>query len=149
MKKHLLTSLAILGLMGCTSQSPITWEDGNQAMLAGEVVTLKSNLWIDKMPMIGEKKEQNLHGALYLESENVIPADLVVESVTLKQGEQTWLLDGDDIELRTHSNTQWEVVFTWQFDLNPEQPVDVAIQVNADEMVQWLVEKNVGIDSVY
>ncbi|MCW8332224.1 membrane lipoprotein lipid attachment site-containing protein [Vibrio paucivorans] len=148
MKKLLVTSLAVAALAGCNSTS-VNWEQGNQAVVAESNVALKSNLWIDKMPSIGEVRDQNVHGALYLESEQPLPAELVVESVSIKQGEEVWLIDSDSLDLRTHNESQWEVAFTWQLELDSEQPVDIAVQIDTNGVKNWLVEKKVKVDTVY
>ncbi|USD40667.1 hypothetical protein J4N42_11515 [Vibrio sp. SCSIO 43135] len=148
MKKLLVTSLAMAALAGCNSTS-VNWEQGNQAVVAESNVALKSNLWIDKMPSIGEVRDQNVHGALYLESEQPLPAELVVESVSIKQGKEVWLIDSDSLDLRTHNESQWEVAFTWQLELDSEQPVDIAVQIDTNGVKNWLVEKKVKVDTVY
>ncbi len=148
MKKLAVLSLGVALMMGCTSQ-PVGWEQGNQLEVAGATVSLKSNLWINKMPTIGEVQDSTLHGALYLESDKPLPAELDVESVSIQQGDQTWIIDGDLLEMRTHNQNQWEVVFVWQIPLDLDQPVDVALHIKREDKVDWLVEKNVKIDTVY
>lgn len=148
MKKVALLSLGAALLVGCATQ-PVVWEQPNQITVEQATVELKSNLWINKMPTIGEVQESNLHGALYLESDKALPAELDVESISIKQGDESWVIDGDLVELRTHNQNQWEVAFVWQFAIDPEQPVDVALQLTINNQQDWLVEKNVKIDTVY
>ena len=50
---------------------------------------------------------------------------------------------------RTHNETQWEVAFVWQLEIDSEQPVDVAVELKDGETVKWLVEKDVKVDTVY
>jgi len=146
MKKIALA--CVLALAGCSTTN-VSWDQDNQIDVAQSTVNLKSNLWLNKMPTIGEEQEHNLHGALYLESSADLPADLTVKSVSLKQGDNTWLVDGEALELRTHSETQWEVAFVWQLDVDAEKVVDVAVEVEQGGLSQWLVEKEVKVDSVY
>ena len=148
MKKLAVLSLGVALMVGCTTQQ-IGWEQGNQIEIADTTVELKSNLWINKMPTIGSVKDSTLHGALYLESDKALPAELDVESVTIQQGDQSWIIEGDLLEMRTHNQNQWEVVFVWQIPVNIEQPVDIALQIKRDDNVDWLVEKNVKVDTVY
>lgn len=148
MKKLAALSLGVALMVGCTSQ-PVGWEQGNQLEFADTTVVLKSNLWINKMPTIGEVQDSTLHGALYLESDKPLPAELDVESVSIQQDDQSWIIDGDLLELRTHNQNQWEVVFVWQIPLDLDQPVDVALHIKREDKVDWLVEKNVKIDTIY
>ena len=148
MKKIALVSLGVALLAGCANE-PMVWEQDNQVMVASTTVALKSNLWLNKMPTIGEVQENNLHGALYLESNGELPADLAIDQVTLKQGEETWVLDGDLLELRTHSENQWEVVFVTQLAFDSERPIDVSLQLNLSDQIEWLVERDVKIDIAY
>lgn len=135
-------------LGGCTSQS-ITWQEANQVEFAQSTVELQSHLWLNMMPTIGEVQDSTLHGALYLESDTILPAELNVERVSIRQGDQSWDIAGDLLELRTHNRNKWEVAFIWQLQLDPEQTVDVALELNIDQQVEWLVEKNVKIQKVY
>ncbi len=148
MKKIALVSLGVALLAGCANE-PMVWEQDNQVTVASTTVALKSNLWLNKMPTIGEVQENNLHGALYLESGGELPADLAIDQVTLKQGEETWVLDGDLLELRTHSENQWEVVFVTQLAFDSKRPIDVSLQLNLSDQVEWLVERDVKIDIAY
>lgn len=148
MKKLATVSLGVALLAGCATQQ-VGWEQDNQVVISEATVTLKSNLWLNKMPTIGEVQDSTLHGALYIESDATLPAELDVESISIQQGEETWLIDGDLLELRTHSPNQWEVVFVWQFPVDAAQPVDVALLLKNGEKVDWLVEKDVAIDTVY
>lgn len=146
MKKIALA--CVLALAGCSTTN-VSWDQDSQIEVAQSTVTLKSNLWLNKMPTIGEEQEHNLHGALYLESNSDLPADLTVKSVSLKQGENTWIVNGEALDLRTHSETQWEVAFVWQLDVDADLAVDVAVEVEQAGQSQWLVENEVKVDSVY
>ncbi|NOH96789.1 hypothetical protein [Vibrio sp. 99-70-13A1] len=146
MKKIAL--VCVLALAGC-STTQVEWQQDNQIKVAEATVVLKSNLWINKMPSIGEAQDQMLHGAIYLQATSDLPAELTVEGLTIKQGAETWLIDGSDLELRTHSETQWEVAFKWQLELDDTQPVNVAVQLKDGEAIKWLVENDVKVDTVY
>ncbi|WP_114766155.1 hypothetical protein [Vibrio rhodolitus] len=148
MKKIAAMSLALALLAGC-SVPQVGWDQDAVMVVENAEVKLTSNLWLNKMPTIGELQEQNLHGALYLESAKPLPADLDIVSVSLRQGDDVWQLEGDDLEIRTHSEQQWEIVFAWQFELQPNQAVDVAVQLDHQQQRNWLVEKQVVIDTVY
>lgn len=148
MKKMAVISLGFALLAGCSSPQ-VGWQQDNQIVINEAQVHLESNLWLNKMPTIGEMQEQALHGALVLTSSTTLPADLDVESISLRQGDETWLIDGDFLELRSHSENQWEVSFVWQFSFDPQQPVDVAVMLNNGADIEWLVEKGVVIDTVY
>ena len=148
MKIRVICSLSLALLAGCSSPQ-IAWQQDNQIVVNNAKIQLESNLWLNKMPTIGDMQEQALHGALYIETNETLPADLEIKSVSLRQGDETWWLDGNLLDLRSHSESQWEVAFVWQFTFDPEQPVDVAVMLNNDDQVKWLVEKGVVIDTVY
>ncbi|MBA5763931.1 hypothetical protein H2O73_16325 [Vibrio sp. 404] len=148
MKKLAIVSLTLALLAGCASPQ-VGWDQDEKVIINDAPIQLTSNLWLNKMPTIGELQEQSLHGALNLESSRSLPADITVESVSLRQGDDVWIIDGDDLEIRTHDENQWEVVFAWQFELDPNKTVDVALQLNHQDSLNWLVEKQVLIDTVY
>lgn len=148
MKRIAMASLTLALLAGCASPQ-VAWEQDDKIVIDNAQVQLSSNLWLNKMPTIGELQEQNLHGALYLESSQPLPADLAVSSVVLRQGDQVWLIEGSDLEIRTNNENQWEVVFTWQLELDTTQLVDVALTVERADTQVWLVEKSVSVDEVY
>ncbi|CAM2779234.1 hypothetical protein [Vibrio neptunius] len=148
MKKIALVVLGAVLLAGC-STAPVGWEQRNQATVEEATVRLKSNLWLNKMPTLGEVQDQTLHGSLYLESDKLLPATLEVDSISIKQGDDSWTIDGELLELRTHNQSHWEVAFVWQFAVNADQPVDVAVMLKNGDKVEWLVEKEVAIDTVY
>ncbi|MCG9596508.1 hypothetical protein L1D15_07180 [Vibrio sp. Isolate25] len=148
MKKYAVVVLGAVLLAGCAS-TPVGWEQDEQVAIEGATVRLKSNLWLNKMPTLGEVQDQTLHGALYLESDKILPATLEVDSISIKQGEESWVIDGDLLDLRTHNQSRWEVAFVWQFAVETEKPVDVALMLKNGDKVEWLVEKDVVIDTVY
>ncbi|RJX74435.1 hypothetical protein DZ860_04730 [Vibrio sinensis] len=150
MKSRVMMALGVVLLAGCSSHSSTQqWAQDNQIVISGQTIELKSNLWLNKMPTIGEVQDQTLHGALYLESQQTLPAELGVNAIMIKQGDETWLIDGEQLDLRTHDENQWEVAFVWQLAVDPEQPVDIAISVDHGDKQEWLVEKEVLIDTVY
>ncbi|RBW63917.1 hypothetical protein DS893_16720 [Vibrionales bacterium C3R12] len=146
MKK--LTLACMLVLAGC-STAQVDWQQDSQMLVAQSEVKLSSNLWVNKMPQIGEAQEQTLNGSIYLKSDTSLPATLELNSVTLRQGEDLWLLDGDAIEVRTHSENSWEIAFQWQLDVLPNLPIDIAVETKNEDKVEWLVEKGVNIDAIY
>ncbi|WP_070962381.1 hypothetical protein [Vibrio sonorensis] len=148
MKKVAAVVLGLGLLAGCSSQQG-EWVDNRPVEFAGTSLSLESNLWFNKMPTIGEVQDKTLHGAVYLEAEETLPADLEIESVTLRQGDEVVLIEGDLLELRTHSEHKWEVAFVWQLELEESQPVDVALTLNDGQSSQIIVEQDVKIDSVY
>lgn len=148
MKKLAIVSLTLALLAGCALPQ-VGWDQDEKVIINDAQIQLTSNLWLNKMPTVGALQEQSLHGALNLESSQPLPADITVESVSLRQGDDVWIIDGDDLEIRTHDENQWEVVFAWQFELDPNKTVDVALQLNHQDSLDWLVEKQVQIDTVY
>ena len=146
--KKLAFAACVVALAGCSAPQ-VEWQQDNQVEVSTTTITMKSNLWLNKMPTIGEAQDNTLHGAIYLESDSQLPATLAIESVTVKQGADTLLITSDDLDLRTHNETKWEVAFAWQLEINSEQPVDVAVELKDGEVVKWLVEKDVKVDTVY
>lgn len=146
--KKIAFAACVVALAGCSAPQ-VEWQQDNQVEVSATTITMKSNLWLNKMPTIGEAQDNTLHGAIYLESDSQLPATLAIESVTVKQGADTLLITSDDLDLRTHNETKWEVAFAWQLEINSEQPVDVAVELKDGEVVKWLVEKDVKVDTVY
>ncbi|MGF1696747.1 hypothetical protein L4D20_08180 [Vibrio kyushuensis] len=149
-KKIALVSLATVLLGGCQT-AEVNWQQDSTVMVEEMMIELKSSLWIDKMPTIGEasSSEQNLHAALSIESKDELPAQLEVVSVSIKQGAETWLIESEEIDVRTHSASHWELAFAWQLPISPDTPADIAIQLNNNGNEKWLVEHDVNIDVVY
>ncbi|MBE3669566.1 hypothetical protein BOO24_09875 [Vibrio navarrensis] len=149
MKRWALATLSLALLAGCSTQPAISWQQDNQVTVNQSVIELKSTLWVNQMPMVGEQEAQSLHGSLYLSSNGELPANLTVNLLTIKQGEQQWNLSESELEVRTHSENQWEVAFNWQGEFDIEQPVDIALQIENQATILWLVERKVAIDKVY
>ncbi len=156
--KRLMTVLMMTAvMMGCSAMTATSeterWSNDKVIMLSKQQVNLESNLWIDKMPQVGETKalvsEQVVFGSLNLSSPGEIPAALDVSKVVIRQAEQVWLLEDSDFELRNHSEQQWEVAFTWQIDVNTTQPVDIAVELLDGTNRVWLSQLSVEIDTVY
>ena len=148
MKKFAFISLGVALLVGCSTQS-MDWQQDQPVTISEATVTLKSTLWVDMMPSIGEGQDNTLHGSLLLDSEQGLTPTINVEVVSIQQGEQVWLIEGEAVELRTHSPNQWEVAFEWQVPLDPEQPVDLALQLSDQGKKAWVVNKQVAIDKIY
>ncbi|MEZ9057085.1 hypothetical protein [Vibrio pelagius] len=146
--KKIAFAACVVALAGCSAPQ-VEWQQDNQVEVSATTITMKSNLWLNKMPTIGEAQDKTLHGAIYLESDSQLPATLAIESVTVKQGADTLLITSDDLDLRTYNETKWEVAFAWQLEISSEQPVDVAVELKDGEVVKWLVEKDVKVDTVY
>lgn len=146
-----LASAAIMAalLTGCTSTPEVDWTQGSQSTNNHASIELKSNLWVDLMPSIGEVKQSSLHGAIAIQSEEQLPANLTVEALVIKQGDTEWYIGEDVLETRTHSENQWEVIFNWAEPLNTERWVDLAILIDDEEGKRWLVERSVKINKVY
>lgn len=148
-----MKQLAFIGLVsslliGCSAPE-IDWQQSGQAPFAQTVVTMKSTVWIDMMPSVGVEQETTLRGSILLESDQALDPNTRVDLLSLQQGEQVWLVEGDALELRTYSPTQWEVAFEWQVPIDAERPVDIAVQLSDQDHSTWLVNQQVSIDKVY
>lgn len=151
MKKRLIALLPLVLLAGCATEPDVSWQQDSELTIADTRIQLASNLWINQMPMLEGSQQGNLYGALYLSSENELPASLTVNELTIKQGVSEWKIDGQQLELRTHSENKWEISFAWQVeqDFEPEKRVDLLVELEHQGKREWLVERSVTIDKVY
>lgn len=148
MKKLACIGLASGLLIGCSAPA-IDWQQSDQVPFAQTVVTMKSTLWIDMMPSVGSEQETTLRGSILLESDQALDPNTRVDLLSLQQDDQVWLVEGDALELRAYSPTQWEVAFEWQVPIDAERAVDIAVQLNDQDHSTWLVNQQVSIDKVY
>jgi len=154
--KTKIATAAILGftlLTGCAAITPAAeqapWGENNTVMIAQAKVALSSNLWINAMPSTTAKNDHMVNAALYIESKQGLPANLEVTSVTFRQGDQVWVVSEDEFELRTHSDTQWEVALLVEANVDDSQPVDVAVNFGSDGKTFWLIDRSIKVDTVY
>ncbi|MFV0448772.1 MAG: hypothetical protein ACK5MF_09955 [Vibrio sp.] len=154
--KKLIIALLVLVTAACTSQTAtqtvadINWTQDNLAALSDTAIQLKSNLWTDKMPKIDRAADsQPLNGTLMLDTSGELSAELVVEMVVIKQQDHTWMIQGEETELRTLSENLWEVVFSTEVAVDVDKRVHVALALSDNNGDVWLVERNVAIDKVY
>ncbi|MGR6862354.1 hypothetical protein ACU5EH_19635 [Aliivibrio salmonicida] len=148
MKRALFASVMMIALSGCqmTSQSQADWSQDNQIEMMNAKIQLNSAVWVDQMPTIGdEKDESKVNFALTLTSKQVIAPELIINTVVLRQGEQSWEVAEDEFEVRVHDNHTWEVAGQSFYNIDPSQPVDIAIETNNE----WIIEIDVQIDTVY
>ncbi len=149
MKKLASLVLATALLTGCSTIPEVNWKQDSQITMNQVTIELKSNLWVNLMPTIGEALEPSLHGSLSLESEQQLPANLTAETLIIRQDDNEWVIAEDSLETRTNSESQWEVAFMLQNKLNIERPVDLAILLDDAGEKRWLVEKHVKVNKVY
>ncbi|MGR5543282.1 hypothetical protein ACPV5V_32495, partial [Vibrio campbellii] len=71
--------------------------------------------------------EMNLHGSLVLEQSEGFSAELDITRVELHQAKETYLIDQQQFELRSHSENQWETAFALPIELDENKTVDVAV----------------------
>ncbi len=151
-----IVTAALLGftlLTGCATVAPSVeqapWGENNTVMIAETKVALSSNLWINAMPSATAKSDHMVNVALYIESKQGLSANLAVTSVTLRQGEQVWVIAEDEFELRTHSDSQWEVALLVEANIDDSLPVDVAVSLGSNDKMFWLIDRNIKVDTVY
>ncbi|CAE6884825.1 lipoprotein [Vibrio alginolyticus] len=149
MKKFTSVLIATALLTGCSAVPEVNWKQDSQITMNQVNIELKSNLWVNLMPTIGEAQEPSLHGSLSLESAQQLPANLTAEALIIRQGDKEWMIGEDSLETRTNSENQWEVAFTLQSELSNEKLVDLAILLDDAGEKRWLVEKHVKINRVY
>ncbi len=149
MKKFVSVVIATALLTGCSTVPEVNWTQDSQIIVNKVNAELKSNLWVNLMPTIGESQELHLHGSLTIESKQQLPANLTIEALIIKQGDKEWMISEDLLETRTHSENQWEVDFSWKNELNIEKTVNLAVLLDDGGKKGWLVEKYVKINKVY
>lgn len=149
MKKFTSVLIATALLTGCSTVPEVNWKQDSQITMNQVNIELKSNLWVNLMPTIGEAQEPSLHGSLSLESAQQLPANLTAEALIIRQGDNEWVIGDDSLETRTNSENQWEVAFTLQSELSNEKLVDLAILLDDAGEKRWLVEKHIKINRVY
>ena len=148
MRKILLASVMMVALSGCqmTSQPQVDWKKDNKIEVVDAQIQLNSAVWVDQMPTIGEERDESkVNFALTLTSEQVIAPELVIDKVLLRQGDNSWPLSDEEFEVRVHDNHTWEIAGQSFYNIDAEQPVDIAIEANNE----WIVETDVQIDTVY
>lgn len=149
MKRIAPLALVMALMAGCSSVPNVNWQQNSQITINEVNVELKSNLWVNLMPNIGDVEEQSIQGALYLEGDQLLPANLTAEALIIKQGQKEWLVDSASLDTRTHSESRWEVAFSSHIDVNTEKSVDIAVLLDDAGKQRWLVEKYVKINKVY
>jgi len=148
MKNIAPLALFMVWMVGCSLEPSVNWQQNSQITINQVNIELKSNLWVSLMPSDGVQ-EQSIHGALYLKGDHLLPANLIAEALIIKQGEKEWWVDEESLETRTHNESQWEVIFTPQGDVDTEKSVDIAVLLDDAGKQRWLVEKYVKINKVY
>lgn len=148
MKKVLLATVLFTALSGCqtTNEAKVDWLQDNKVEVMNSHVQLSSAVWINKMPSVGEERDETkLNLALVLNSKQTLAPELKIEAVVLRQGDITWEISEEEYEIRVQSDHAWEIAgYTFQ-ELDPNKAIDIAIQTNG----QWIVEAGVMIDTVY
>ncbi|NLS12273.1 hypothetical protein HGP28_05100 [Vibrio sp. SM6] len=135
-------------VVGCSSSPQVSWDQGSQAMLGQAQIQLQAQLWQNQMG--GDASQASmLHGALYFNSDDDLPAGLEVIQVALKQGEWQHLLTPEAVELRVHDEQHWEVAFAVDAMPPKAQPVNVKVGLRYEGKVMYLVDRDVVIDLVY
>ncbi|USD65722.1 hypothetical protein [Vibrio sp. SCSIO 43136] len=150
MKAAILLGAALLA--GCATSQVDTqapWGADQQVSFAQATLELNSSLWINMMPSAAQDREFTLNAALYIVTQQELPADLAVSQVVLRQGDTTQIISTSDFELRTHSEQQWEVALNTGMNIDSDKSVDVALELNHDGQTQWLIERNVKVDVAY
>ncbi|CAM4253522.1 hypothetical protein [Vibrio agarivorans] len=148
MKKAIALAVASAALFGCQSVSN---NDASSAQEAAynQSIDLKSALWFNKMPTIDDAPEMNLHGSLVLEQSEGFSAELDITRVELHQAKETYLIDQQQFELRSHSENQWEAAFALPIELDENKTVDVVVYFTEEGKQSFVAEKGVAIEVVY
>ncbi len=149
MKKLTSVLIASALLTGCSTVPELDWQQDSQVTMNQVNIELKSNLWVNLMPSVGEALEPNLHGSLSLESDQQLPANLTAEALVIKQGDKEWMISEEMLDTRTNSENQWEVAFTLERELDTGKLVNLAILLDDAGKKRWLIEKYIKINKVH
>ncbi len=149
MKKLTSVLIASALLTGCSTVPELDWQQDSQVTMNQVNIELKSNLWVNLMPSVGEALEPNLHGSLSLESDQQLPANLTAEALIIKQGDKEWMISEEMLDTRTNSENQWEVAFTLERELDTGKLVNLAILLDDAGKKRWLIEKYIKINKVH
>lgn len=147
--KRIALALAI-ALAGCaTTMNTTDWQGNTFTYIVGERVTLQSNVWLNKMPMVGEVGVK-ANAALSLNALTTISSDIEVVQVLFRQGEQEWHLSDDQYEIRPHEENYWEIAASWKGEVDPSQRIDIAVELtDGNGSSEWLVEEQVKVAEVF
>ncbi|MDR9828377.1 hypothetical protein RCJ22_22590 [Vibrio sp. FNV 38] len=148
MKKTLTLLLASATLFGCQSIESNETQSTQQSEYS-QSVSLKSALWFNKMPTIGDTPEFNLHGSLALQHKGGFPAEMEVTHVELHQVGEKYLISENQFELRNHNEAQWEVAFALPIQLEEQKPVDVLVYFVDGSKQNYVTEQGVMVEVVY
>ena len=143
---RLITIIWILFLTTSCTNAPSAWHHDNRAEQT--YIVMESSLRLDKMPKTSGELGSIYHGSLILDSQRDLPANLMIESLAVKQNGHTWLIDGDTLDINVLSLNRWEVRFTWQLPITAEKPANVALMIKYQGHKEWLVDKEVSIDII-
>jgi hypothetical protein len=158
-KKAVIPTMLLATLFGCSIE-PTTELNWNTTDSTTEITNphvedvsttslVKSAVWLNQMPIIGEKSDPLLHASLILESDNPIPSDLVVESLYFRQLDSQWVIGGDDVEIYVENENVWQLKVRYPIDVNPEEKIDVAVELLSQNNVYWLSNTSVKVDVTY
>lgn len=147
--KRIALALAI-ALSGCAATMNTTdWQGSTFTYIAGEGITLQSNVWLNKMPVVGETGIK-VNAALSLNALTTISSDIEVVQVLFRQGEQEWHLSEEQYEIRPHEENYWEIAASWKGDVDPSQRIDIAVELtDGHGSSEWLVEEQVKVAEVF
>lgn len=152
MKRKALMS-ALLGafiLIGCASdKGAVPWDVGSvQAGVSS--VQLEGQLWINKMPVIGEAPSAPLHGDLVLTSYEMLASDLEVEAIWLRHNEQILRLDDAAFRVEAMGNQQWNISFKQSPHFSGEVGVlDVSVLFSTGGEPSWVVKQDLPVETVF
>lgn len=146
----LLSGSFLFGCTATTTDDNIQWDSKSTSEIEQHQVTLSTTMWINKMPMIDADPIAPLHGSLLLSSDSEIPADLSVESIWVRHGNESLKINEGEFEMMALSDLQWQVSFKQSPHFAEDvSSLDIAIQLKSDNQVIWLTEQGVDVDIVY
>ncbi|WP_299018971.1 hypothetical protein [uncultured Photobacterium sp.] len=129
------------------------WQSPTELTLSGVPVNLRSDIWLNSMPVIGDDGTQpadKLHASVKLQSTDMqpLPAGIEITQVLLEQEDKQWLVK-DNLEVRAEGELTLEVVMRAGPEWDPGSLVDVAIIFTFNGEEFKLVQHDVALSQVF
>ncbi|ELR63452.1 hypothetical protein C942_03745 [Photobacterium marinum] len=129
------------------------WQAPTELTLSGVTVNLRSDLWLNSMPVIGDDGTQpaiKLQASVKLQSTDMkpLPGGIEITQVLLEQGDKQWLVN-ENLEVRGEGELTLEVVMQAGPEWESGSLVNVAIIFNFDGEEHRLVERDVAVSQVF
>lgn len=129
------------------------WQSPTELTVAGVVVNLSSELWLNSMPVIGDdgtKPAYKLHASVKLQSTDMqaLPTGIEITQVLLDHEDKKWLVT-DDLEVRAEGELSLEVALRGGPEWKPGSKVNIAVNIMHGGQEHILVQHDVVLAEVF